>query len=361
MSQDLRRLIEARRQLSYAEPLSSGDPRYVERADELAIKLRSRIEEANVRQLLLTGPTGCGKSTELLSVARMVSTSRDVIYCPYDRDVGARIDQSTFFSYLLWRTAQGAWDQLPPESRNEIEVVFGPHDGWTDSYPERVLSGELQVPDVLIRAVRALGRVRPVLLIIDGLEKLPGTVSSAAIGDLLRARVFNHCQSLLVVPARLRFGWSALQRSHEMLGVEILPIKIPAESTSMRFVFMVLRLRAFHVVGLDTTFFLAQMSGGLVRDAIQLAADACQIALDAREETVAQAHAEQAVKLMREGLELVLSDDPERAWKFLAQVHRNGELPANAAMRDLSLSLNLILEGADGRFRVHPLLVERLA
>lgn len=382
MSADLRPLIEARRRLKYTTPLSPGDDLYVPRADSLGEKIRSRVVDAEVRQLLLAGPTGCGKTTELLRCVEELKQTHTVVFCPYDRDVGVRLDRRLFARYLLWRAATEAFNnpdkiRVHPDFRKTVEKVIGdvskpiPFRAVADVTRAYTYAGDLQVreapaTDELIEHLIAevLSSQPNFLLVIDGLEKLPMTVTSADIGTLLQAPFFQSCQSVLVIPPRLRFGWSALTRAPELAdtGVELLPIKID-QSLIDKFIIKVILNRCDDVLQgkADLYVDINKHCGSIVRDAIQIAADACQAALDDRAEKVKPKHIKAACQGMREAFLLVLSDDTPKALHFLKETKTTGRLPPDPTLRDLTISLNLVLENSDGTFRTHPLLDEVLA
>lgn len=58
-------LERAIRELRFTMPLPEADARYVQWRDNLGQRLLNRVMIPSVARLLLAGPAGCGKSTEL--------------------------------------------------------------------------------------------------------------------------------------------------------------------------------------------------------------------------------------------------------------------------------------------------------
>lgn len=375
MSNDLRPLGRALRELNFAAPLAENDPRYIQRPDGLGAKVMSRIEDSGAQMLLIAGPPGSGKSTELLHYSDLARRSFSVFHCPYDRDAGTSSHRSVFFQYLLWRLLYVATEtsaQAVPLSQEIIrdslsllgiaqpKLPTSPASFFAELAANPALPKEREalLLDTTERILAEVHRHLPPLLIIDGLEKLPLRVPSSEILDLLRARIFDRCQAIVVVPARVHFGASSISRSAGLReGTSLLRILLGEDRSFVR---EVLHRRVGALLGEEEIEHLCKYSGGLVRDSIQLAADACQNALDQRSAQVQMAHVERACAQMRQMLVLALSDFTERAYKFLETVDEGGGLPGDPEMRDLTLSLNMIIEGEDGRFRVHPLLEDWL-
>ncbi len=370
---DLRPLIQARQRLSYAAPLDVDDELYIDRPDHLGAKISGRLLGGQVKPLLLAGAAGCGKTTELRRIAANARADYVVAFCPFDRDVGVELDKGLFFSYLLWCLYRAArdcsatqtWTGPTAEITREVLHVFNEEETSSslltaDAWPSWSTRGWTQAgQETLIRLIAEIQHLRPVLFIVDGLEKLPARISSAFMADLLQSRVFRMCPSLIVVPTRLKYGRDAITRSPEVDGaIEFLSVPVREDPSFITTViihrFIDAKLKAWEAAAAVTP--LISMSGGIIRDAIQLVANTVQHAIDDRSETVSQQHAQQAIAEMSHALKLTLSDEPDRARKFLSHVQSTGTLPGDPEMRDLTLALNLIIEDPSGTFRVHPLI-----
>src|ERR1700722_6822122 len=104
MATDIRPLQQALSALRFTVPLEEGDPNYVERADGLGQQILDRIMIPSTHRLLLAGPAGCGKSTEMLQLHRLAYPNSSVFICPCDRDLDLfRFDPSLLVRYLIWR------------------------------------------------------------------------------------------------------------------------------------------------------------------------------------------------------------------------------------------------------------------
>src|SRR5580658_4445240 len=87
MSVDLRPLQRAIRALRFTLPLEADDGLYVAREDRLGERLRERIGTAGLPRVLLAGPAGCGKSTELIRADEPAREDFLVVLCRCDRDL----------------------------------------------------------------------------------------------------------------------------------------------------------------------------------------------------------------------------------------------------------------------------------
>lgn len=104
MGFDIQPLQRALRALSFTIPLDEGDPSYVERSDGLGQKILDHIMVPSTHRLLLAGPAGCGKSTELLQIHKLAYPTYAVFVCPCDRDLDLyRFDPVVLVMYLAWR------------------------------------------------------------------------------------------------------------------------------------------------------------------------------------------------------------------------------------------------------------------
>jgi hypothetical protein len=82
MGVDIRPLHRALKALTFTTPLPEDDVSYVARPDELGQQILNRIMAPSARRLLVGGPVGCGKSTELLQIHKRAHPNYAVVLCP---------------------------------------------------------------------------------------------------------------------------------------------------------------------------------------------------------------------------------------------------------------------------------------
>ncbi|HZH13651.1 MAG TPA: ATP-binding protein [Archangium sp.] len=371
MDVDLRPLQKALRELRFTTPLAQDDSRYVARTDDLRQKLLNRILAPTERILLIGGPAGCGKSTELLRLQHDAWERYTVYHCPCDRDLDLyRLTAGTLYRYVLWRllyvslkTPLSNVLTLTPEITQEAMDHLGLQDVVLDNPALFFSSPQLweepqpstRLLDTLMRLLSEIERsFLPTLLLFDGFEKAPQEVFSNVIEDFIRSPVFTGSQSVFVLPQWTLYGWRSAQR---WASVEVFQIPIIQDPY---FIKEVIVQRTGEVISRSALDVLSAYSGGLLRDALQLATNACRAALDSRSSTVERNHAEFAAFEMRKSYRLLFSDNLDRAQDFLRVVLREQRLPPDPDMRDRMLSVNAVLPLSDDKFSLHPVLWELL-
>lgn len=367
MAFDIRPLHRALGALHFTTPLVEGDLSYVERPDNLGQQILDRVMAPATHRLLLAGPAGCGKSTELLQLHRLAYPNYAVFVCPCDRDLDLyRFDPLVLTRYLLWRmvfvaptielASQG---HLSPEIEREVLACLGTDRVRLDS--PRVFFSDLQdrssgLPDsaavfaTFSRLVAEIERAfLPVLLLIDGLEKIPPTVLTSALGSFIRSPILDECQSVIVVPSWTLYGWDSMEQYPD---TEVLRIPVSSDTAFVRSVVAKRAGQVFEPAALDA---VAQLSGGVVRDGLQIASLACRDAISQRiSSKVDVANVEHGQEALWQSFRSMLSDDPAAAKEFLQQVAQTGELPGNPALRNRLLGNGIVLLDQNGKFRVHP-------
>lgn len=362
---DLRALQRAQNDLHYTTPLQADDDRYIVRRDGLGEQILSRILEPATRRLLLGGPAGCGKSTELIRLLAQAQPNYTAVLCPCDRDLDLfELDTVILVRYLLWRVLHVASERvklnLTPEIRRDALHCLGVDDPQLPN-PRMFFAGprrkhveidESFLFDTMSRLLSEIERsFRPVLLLIDGLEKVRPQARRHVLGEFIRAPLLDGCYTVMVVPLWTLYGRESLELYPD---VEVLRVAVEHEDDDINFVREIVARRAKSILTADALDAIASYSGGIPRDGLQLASGSCQAAMRDRVSPVQREHVEVARERLRRHFQAVLSDDPQGAERFLDEVHRTGSFPANPELRDLMIAHNIILPNADGSFRVHP-------
>jgi len=365
MTVDLRPLQQALSALRYTTPLGEGDPGYVLRPDGLGQQILNRIMVPGTHRLLLGGPAGCGKSTELIQIHRLAYSGYTVVFCPCDRELDLyKLELITLIRYLVWRILLvNSMDpsqqfKLTPEIvRDALACVGSPTSllpnprmffaGLAKNAPE---VDPARLFDTFSRLVSEIERAfKPVLLLVDGLEKVPPHRREETLGDFVRSPLLDGCQAVIVVPIWTLYGKDSLELSPD---VEVLRVGLTEDT---RFVRTIVWMRAGFVFDESALNAVAHLSGGLPRDGLQLAWQACRAAMDERTSTKVEIrHVLLALHGIQQGFEAMLSDEPERARTFLRSVRETQRLPGDPEFRDLVLGHGIVLPKPDGTFRVHP-------
>ncbi|MDC0710412.1 AAA family ATPase [Stigmatella sp. ncwal1] len=367
MDADLRPLQRALKELGFTSPLRMEDARYVPRQDALGRQLLNRLRAPTAPTLLLGGPAGCGKSTELIHIQSELRQDFAVFLCPCDRDLDLyRLKEVTLYRYILWRVLSLCLSNLVPTLQLTKEIITEVHAriGTQEMRMERpyLFFSTEPVPEAgrdpdalsqtLHRLLSEIGRFRNVLLLLDGLEKVPASTFSEAVAPFARSPALRSCQTLLVLPYWSLHGWES---PAQWQNVDVLEIPIVTSNTFVQDVTVrrtgdVLDPLALHRLGL--------FNGGVVRDGLQLAASAVRFALDEGVVRAGFAHADKAIDEMRVTYKRIFSDDLDRARRFLKHIIYHGELPADTEWRTRMLASGAVLPGPGGTFFVHPVLVE---
>jgi len=261
-------------------PVDSGGDQYVPPPSNIGEAV-ARWVLASGAPVLLGGPTGVGKSTELAQAAAQLQGERAVCLIQLDRFENMRrlevegvlsrvakiIEQTTVAKYTLKDIA-------------DVKV-----ENW-------IISGPSKHPtDIALSSVRALARLaeRRVALLIDGLEKVPDAAQARALFDAL-SPLAEEADLVAVAPWNLAFGPQAnepLVRQGERFFFVRAPEVEPFETApGVPFLLRLMQRRLkiadmketppdFYKVSRDAAF----LSGGLPRVFLQLLADAATYAL----------------------------------------------------------------------------------
>lgn len=364
MDADLRPLTRVLKRLGFTSPLGAEDDRYVPRRDKLGERLRNRLLAPTARMLLLAGPAGCGKSTELLHIQASLQPDYAVFLCPCDRDLDLyRLDEVALYRYVLWRVLFLCKNNLAPALSLTPEIVTEalrrvgtdevrierPSIFFATEPPEHERNlGALT--DTLHRLFSEIERgLKRVLLLIDGLEKAPPEASKV-LSAFARSPMLADCQTVMVIPSWALHGFESPRQWQE---VDVLDVSM---HSGVEFVREVLTRRVGSVFEQAAVDRIADKSGGAVRDGLQLASLAARSALDEDQPRVLTRHVDEAVDEMRSTYKQIFSDDLPRARQFLKHVMTTGELPPDPDWRTRMLATSAVLPSEKGRFFVHPLI-----
>lgn len=264
-------------------PLSPGDAAYVARPVTGGDAIAAWVV-AGGGSVLVTGPTGVGKSTELARAAGVLRESRVACLLQVDRLANVhRLTNHGLMSLIAEQLVKLAREQLDMSlSQSLVAAVDRARRGTVAFIPEIGPSREAgaKVAREAILEIARLSRGGRVCLVVDGLEKLlPAAAPQifAAFADLP-----DEAELVMTIPWHAAFsgGTESIVRSGEHLHrITALEVDGAAGLATSRFLASVVARR---LVGsdvlppdLDPLLGIAfQRSGGLPRVFLQLIADA---------------------------------------------------------------------------------------
>ncbi len=261
-------------------PLIPGDQKYVERAGGAGAEIAQWIL-ADRSPLLVAGPAGVGKSTELARAAALLHPDRFVCIAQIDRfENMRRLKPGRMHTRLLERlgiVAKSRGLPLSPELLEHIDRAPTALSWQDDSEISR------DIGDVLNAAVSEVARLeqKPVTLLIDGLEKVPPGPGSFELFDALGS-IRDDVELVAVVPWHAAFGPRAetvIRAGERFVAMRALDVDGPTAEPGRAFLRKLLALRLRLDRPLDGVAMLVmdeviRWSGGLPRVFLQLIADA---------------------------------------------------------------------------------------
>ncbi|HET7504518.1 MAG TPA: hypothetical protein VFK02_26030 [Kofleriaceae bacterium] len=177
-------------------PLHPGARDYIERPGGASEEISHWIL-ANRSPVLLGGPAGVGKSTELANAGKLLQSHRLACLIPLDRwENMRRLGPDELLQRIANRVAYMA--------RETLHIPFAP--GFFEETQKKV--SERWSPAALAQLVLAeVTRVseRPVTLLLDGLEKVPEGAGSLELFDALAA-LAEDVELVAVIPWHAAFG-----------------------------------------------------------------------------------------------------------------------------------------------------------
>lgn len=187
-------------------PLSPGDPEYVEHdgcaGDEIANWIR-----ADRSPLLIGGPAGVGKSTELARAAVLLQPDRVACFVPLDRfENMRRLTVERMFLRIVQRVGYFAQKALLLRFSADLVSALDSVSVVLSSQPNATIEQE---PRTLLKAtlseVGRLSKHGRVTLLIDGLEKVPQGPQSLDLFDGL-GTLPDDVGLAVVIPWHAAFG-----------------------------------------------------------------------------------------------------------------------------------------------------------
>lgn len=344
-------------------PLDPGDAAYVPRPVD-APRIPDWILTGR-SPLLVVGPVGVGKSTELAFAAQALKNSRIACLVPLDRFENMRtLTAEQALLRIAGRLAYVAVKALhlpiTPVLLDELDrygvLAGGVAPKVTSGFP---LRSERDVGDLAILAIREIARKSTqgrVTLLIDGLEKTPPE-PARLVFDALEG-LHSEVELVVVVPWHAAYGPGAetVIVSGEKLVV-VPPVEVEGEAGAAGVAFLRnvaarrLQLDEATLAQAPATFgapggvldTCARLSGGIPRSFLQLLADAVSYAriLDGKA-WPEPAHVAQAVADQRESFRRLLTPGDDDALRIVD----------GADGRDLALEQKL-------RLLAHGVLLER--
>ena len=275
-------------------PVDSGGDQYVPPPSNIG-EAMARWVLASGAPVLVGGPTGVGKSTELAQAGAQLQPDRAVCLIQLDRlENMRRLEPERMLSRVAQFVGHPGGDTGQGVSVSDLARVGAALVGAAlatatavGSVAHSLASLDSQLPpaDAALSAVRALARLseRRVALLIDGLEKVPDGAQARALFDALRP-LAEEADLIAVAPWSLAFGAEAndpLVRQGERFFFVRAPEVEPVETApGLPFLLHLLERRlqisdmgetpaGFHTIARDA----AVASGGLPRVFLQLIAD----------------------------------------------------------------------------------------
>ncbi|MBK9649478.1 MAG: hypothetical protein IPO67_30745 [Deltaproteobacteria bacterium] len=270
-------------------PVDSGGDQYVPPPSNVGDAV-ARWVRASGAPVLLGGPTGVGKSTELAQIAAQLQGERAVCLIQLDR-----------FENMRRLEVEGVLSRVAKIIEQTTVAKYTLKDIADVKLENWIISGLGKHPtDIALSAVRALARLAGcrVALLIDGLEKVPDGAQARALFDAL-SPLAEEADLVAVAPWNLAFGPQAnepLVRQGERFFFVRAPEVEPVETApGVPFLLRLMQRRlkiaemsetpeSFYMVARDA----AVMSGGLPRVFLQFLADCATWRADEQRRRVAR-------------------------------------------------------------------------
>ncbi|MCK6513814.1 hypothetical protein L6R46_01985 [Myxococcota bacterium] len=199
-------------------PVDSGGDQYVPPPSNIG-EAMARWALASGAPVLVGGPTGVGKSTELAQAAAQLQSDRAVCLIQLDRlENMRRLEPERMLSRVAQLVGQprgGAGQGVSVSDVAKGVAALGSAltiASAVGAAAHVLASLDTQLPpaDAALSSVRALARLtgRRVALLIDGLEKVPDGAQARALFDVLRP-LAEEADLIAVAPWSLAFGAEA--------------------------------------------------------------------------------------------------------------------------------------------------------
>lgn len=313
-------------------PLEAEDSRYTDRPDCGGARL-AKLLQAGARAIVVVGPVGCGKSTELARAAAALQGSIRTPLIRLDRRLNLR---SATDSDIL----------------GEVRAAVNGVKALAIHYDQ----------DGLLEAIRDAKTKAPgLILLIDGLEKAREDVARGLVLTLLDiVREESNVQFAVVLPPSLVYGPQAFEITTNTRVFAVRPV---LKTDRRRFMTQLLSQRLAPQIVPDELRSIvnraATCSGGVPRVFLQLMQDAALVAALRGQDLPGPEDLDNAERTQSENLGLLLRDGDREALN--ASRHTRGfEVPLERRLRFLNHGLLLEYE-SNGQIIVEPApLLDRL-
>lgn len=354
-------------------PLDPGDAAYVPRPVD-APRIPDWILTGR-SPVLVVGPTGVGKSTELAFAAQALKTSRIACLVPLDRyENMRRLTTEQALLRIAGRLASIAVKALhlpiTPELLDELDrhgvLAGGVAPGVTGLFSQRN-AGDLAL--LVIREVARRSTQGRVTLLIDGLEKTPPEPARNVFDAL--EDLHSEVEIVVVVPWHAAYGPSAetvIAPGEKLVVVPPVEVEGPDGAAGIEFLRQMvasrLQLDEATLAEAPPSFLApegelntcARISGGVPRSFLQLLADAASHArITDGKDWPAASHVAQAVADQRESFRRLLTPGDDLALQ-LVDGKDGRDMPLEQKLRLLSHGV-LLERHENGRpvMRPHPI------
>jgi hypothetical protein len=271
------------RLLAPHRPLSPGDGAYVARPTSGGDAIAQWVK-AGGSTVLVSGPTGAGKSTELAQAAQALTSTRVACLVQVDRMTNMHRLTADELMHLLARTVVLFASQqlrLPISEQLAASTVGAVADGHVPRVPETFHSSGLSVARAAVAEIARRAQQGRVALLVDGLEKLLPGPGAREIFDAL-SQLPEAVDLIVVIPWHAAFGGGteAILRGGERVHrVAALDTEGARAVAAEEFLARVLarRLRGSDTLPEPLAPLLSRafkFSGGIPRVFLQLVADA---------------------------------------------------------------------------------------
>jgi hypothetical protein len=265
-------------------PLDPGDAAYIERPADSGRAIADLVC-AGKSTVLVAGPVGVGKSTELAAAASRLRSHRVVCLVPLDRwENMRRITAEQALLRIAGRLADEACTVLGLDLSPDLRRTLIYHDVLPrDLAPKRqantILGSSAALARATVEEVTRLSLQGRVAILVDGTEKAAGEPAAELFEAF--ATLPDELDLVVVVPWSAAYGPHAgdvIRQGERLVAVRALPVEGPAGHEGRLFLRQVLEHRIApaslpaEVAALSER--AAEWSGGIPRMFLQLVADA---------------------------------------------------------------------------------------